>query len=158
MTLGPVGRHVLATAFGLAMVAVVGIHTSGTPLVLTVLAIGAVGVGIRLRHAAASAVLLAAGAVLFSDAPPLTAGVAGLCGAYYLILRHGDDGPTAPLASSTIAALGCAVAGVSVAALPLEVPWLPIVAPPALFVVYVMATRPFTAIANTTQRSIRRTG
>ncbi|WP_445165293.1 hypothetical protein ACTXG7_15300 [Mycolicibacterium sp. Dal123E01] len=154
---GPVWLRVVATAFGVAMVAVAGTHTTGVPLVLAILAIGAVGVGMWLRHAATVAVLLTAGAAVFSAAPPLTAGLAGLCGAYYLILQHREGGRTAPLASSMIAALGCAVVGLAATALPLEMPWLPIATPPALFLVYVTAIRPFIATANTTQGSIRRT-
>jgi hypothetical protein len=42
-----------------------------------------------------------------------------------------------------LAALGFTFVGVLAASFPFELPWLPLLAPAAVFAIYVLATRPF---------------
>lgn len=138
--------HLLSTAFGLMMVAAAGFQTEGIAMILAMAAAVAVTAAIALRVAATAAVLLAAAAVVVSDAPPMFAAVAGLSAACYLVLRHTEGVSTAVIGGSApalLAALGFAFVGVLAASFPFELPWLPLLAPLAVFGMYVLATRPF---------------
>ena len=138
--------HLLSTAFGLVMVAAAGFQTTGPALVLAMLAAATVLVGIGFRVAATAAVLLAAAAIVVSDAPPMLAALAGLSAACYLVLRYTEGGSTRVLGASApamVAALGFTFVGVLAASFPFELPWLPLLAPLAVFGIYVLATRPF---------------
>ena len=138
--------HLLSTAFGLVMVAAAGFQTTGPALILAMLATAAVLAGITLRIGATAAVLLAAAAIVVSDAPPIFAALAGLSAACYLVLRYTEGASTRVLGASTrgmIAALGFTFVGVLAASFPFELPWLPLLAPLAVFGIYVLATRPF---------------
>jgi hypothetical protein len=156
MTRIPGKAHLLSTAFGLAMAVTAGVHTSGVASIIAVACALVVGVGMGLRLAAMFAVLLAATAVMLADLPPLQAGLVGLCGAYYLILRHterrflGEAGWVV-----IVAAAGFAVAAVLVGSLPLDLPWLPMLAAPATFVAYLVALQPFLPSTATTRGSKR---
>ena len=136
--------QMLSTALGLVMSAAAGIHTTGTTLAIAALAAVAVLVGIGFRVAATFAVLLAGAAVMLSDFPPWMAGVTGLFASGYLVLRHtavtwpaGDKSPV------LIVAVGLTAIGVLVAAVSLELPWLPLLAPVAVLAVYLLVTWPF---------------
>jgi hypothetical protein len=138
--------HLLSTAFGLVMVAASGFQTAGPALVLAMLAAAAVLAGILIRVAATVAVLSSAAAIVVSDAPPMLAALAGLSAACYLVLRFTEGGSTRVLGASTpamVAALGFTFVGVLAASFPFELPWLPLLAPLAVFGIYVLATRPF---------------
>jgi hypothetical protein len=97
--------------------------------------------GIIFRHAGTLPVFLAAATILLTDAEPLLAGVAGLCAASYLVLRH-NGRRVSSSASAMLAALGFSVVGVLAASLPIELSWLPLLAPPTVFAGYLLATRP----------------
>ena len=138
--------HLLSTAFGLVMVAAAGFQTTGPALILAMLAALVVLAGIAFRVAATLAVLAAAAAIVVSDAPPMLAALAGLSAACYLVLRYIEGGSTRIIAASApamLAALGFTFVGVLAASFPFELPWLPLVAPLAVFGIYVLATRPF---------------
>jgi hypothetical protein len=138
--------HLLSTAFGLVMVAAAGFQTTGPALVLSMLAAAAVAAGIAVRIAATVAVLSAAAAIVVSAAPPMLAALAGLSAACYLVLRYTEAGSTRVLGASApamVAALGFTFVGVLAASFPFELPWLPLLAPLAVFAIYVLATRPF---------------
>jgi hypothetical protein len=136
--------HLLSTAIGLVMALAAGIHTAAAASVVAIACALAVGVGMGVRHAATAAVLLAAAAVMLGDAPPLQAGLVGLCGAYYLMLRHTEGRRTGSVSRSAMVGAMCfTVVAVSVASLPLDLPRLPILAAPAMFVAYLVAVRPF---------------
>jgi hypothetical protein len=138
--------HLLSTAFGLVMVAASGFQTDGPALVLAMLAAVAVLAGIAFRVAATVAVLLAAAAIVVFGAPPMLAALAGLAAACYLVLRYSEggsirvEGASAP---AMLAALGFTFVGVLAASFPFELPWLPLLAPLAVFGIYVLATRPY---------------
>jgi hypothetical protein len=138
--------HLLSTAFGLVMVAAAGFQTSAAALVLAMVAAAGVLTGIALRLAATAAVLLAASAIVASDAPPMLAALAGLSAACYLVLRYTEGGSTRLIGASApamLAALGFTFVGVLAASFPFELPWLPLLAPLAVFGIYVLVTRPF---------------
>jgi hypothetical protein len=138
--------HLLSTAFGLVMVAAAGFQTTGPALILAMFAAAAVLAGIPIRVAATAAVLFAAAAIVAFDAPPMLAALAGLSAACYQVLRFTEGGSTRVLGTSTpamVAALGFTFVGVLAASFPFELPWLPLLAPLAVFGIYVLATRPF---------------
>jgi hypothetical protein len=138
--------HLLSTAFGLVMVAVSGFQTDGPALVLAMLAAIAVLAGIAFRVAATVAVLLAAAAIVVFGAPPMLAALAGLAAACYLVLRYSEGGSIRVVGASApamLAALGFTFVGVLAASFPFELPWLPLLAPLAVFGIYVLATRPY---------------
>lgn len=138
--------HLLSTAFGLMMVAAAALQTEGPALVLAMVAAAAVLAGIVLQAAATAAVLLAASSIVVSDAPPMIAALAGLCAACYLVLRYTEGGSTRLIGASSpalLAALGFTFVGVLAASFPFELPWLPLLAPLAIFGIYVLVTRPF---------------
>lgn len=143
--------HLLSTAFGLVMAAAAGFQTAGPALVLAMVAAAIVLAGIAFRPAAAAAVLLAASAIVVSDAPPMLAALAGLCAACYLVLRFTEGGPMRLIGASVpamLAALGFTFVGVLAASFPFELPWLPLLAPLAVFGIYVLVTRPFYKVSE----------
>lgn len=138
--------HLLSTAFGLVMVAAAGFQTVGVASVFAIAAAVGVLAGIALRVAATVAVLSAATAIVVSEAPPMFAALAGLTAACYLVLRYTERESTRLLGASApamLAALGFTFVGVIAASFPFELPWLPLLAPLAVFGIYVLATRPF---------------
>jgi hypothetical protein len=142
------GARPLSTAFGLAMAAAAGIGSAGAALVLAIVALLAVLAGIRFRFASMLAVLLAGAAVMFTDAPHLAAGFAGLSAACYLVVRHTESRTTAPRTAcwpSLLAALGLTCVAVAIASLPLELPWLSLAAPLPVFAIFMLAIWPFRA-------------
>ncbi len=144
---GLLGRaHLLSTAFGLMMVAAVGWQTVGAATILAMASAVMVVAGVVARLAATAAVLLAAAAIVVGDAPAMFAALAGLSAACYLVLRHTEREAARVIGASApalLAALGFTFAGVLAASFPFELPWLPLLAPLAVFGIYVLATGPF---------------
>ena len=143
--------HLLSTGFGLVMVAAAGFQTTGLAFVFAVAAAVGVLTGIVVRAAATVAVLFAAAAVVVSEAPPMLAALAGLTAACYLVLRYTEGGAARLIGASAptmLAALGFSFVGVLAASFPFTVPWLPLLAPLAVFGIYVLATRPFYKVAE----------
>ena len=135
----PPTTRAVSTAFGLVMVASVAMQADGPALLATVFAAAAVLAGSVIRPAAASAVLATGGVIVLADAPPVLAATSGLCAAAYLVLRH-----TASVGAPTVlGAVGFTAAGLAAASLPFQLPWVPLVAPLAVLVLYVLMTRPF---------------
>ena len=136
----PVTRAV-STAFGLVMVASAAVQADGPGLVAAVVAAAAVLAGSVFRPAATIAVLLTVAVIVLADAPPVLTATSGLCAAAYLVLRH-----TAAVTSPTVlGAVGFTAAGLAAASLPIQLPWVPLLAPLAVLVLYVLVTRPFWA-------------
>jgi hypothetical protein len=143
--------HLMSTAFGLVMSAAAGLQTAGVALVLAMSAAAVVLVGVGLRVAATPAVLLAAAAIVVSEAPPFVAALAGLSAACYLVLRYTEDGRSGSIGATSpamLAALGFSFVGVLAASVPFELPWLPLLAPLAVFAIYVLVTRPFYKVSE----------
>jgi hypothetical protein len=94
-----------------------------------------------IRPIATLAVLLSVLAMTLSDPSPLLAAVSGLCAAGYLIFRYGSA--VIGSGATLVGAVGFTFAGLVATSFPLQVPWLPLVAPLAVVAIYVLATRPF---------------
>ena len=136
----PVTRAV-STAFGWVMVASAAVQADGPGLVAAVVAAAAVLVGSVFRPAATIAVLATVAVLVLADAPPVLTATSGLCAAAYLVLRH-----TAAVTSPTmLGAVGFTAVGLAAASLPIQLPWVPLLAPLAVLVLYVLVTRPFWA-------------
>ncbi len=138
--------HLLSTACGLLMVAAAGVGAHGTARVVAASALLAVTVAVLVRPVATIAVLLTVVMITLTGPAAIAAAVAGLSAAVYLVLRHGAasgiglDSVSVP----TLAfALGFTFAGLVATAFPLQLPWLPLLAPLAVLASYLLATRPF---------------
>ncbi|HXO47737.1 MAG TPA: hypothetical protein VN897_10720 [Mycobacterium sp.] len=138
--------HVLSTACGLLMVAVVGIGSHGPTLTAAASAVFAVTAAVLFRPIATLAVLLTVLVVALSGPPVTLAAVSGLSAAVYLVLRHAAGssvGLDSVSGATMVSAVGFALVGLVATAFPLRLPWLPLLAPLAVFAVYLLATRPF---------------
>jgi hypothetical protein len=138
--------HVLATACGLLMVAAVGIGSHGPILLAAASAAAAVTIAILFRPAATLAVLLTVGVIVLTSPPPSLAAVSGLAAAIYLVLRHAAGsgiGLDSVSGATLVSAAGFTLVGLAATAFPLQLPWLPLLAPLAVFAIYLLATRPF---------------
>jgi len=131
----------VSTAFGLVMVASAAVEADGAGLVAALIAAAAVLVGSVFRPAATIAVLLTVTVLVLADAPPILTATSGLCAAAYLVLRH----TTAVSSPTVLGAVGFTAAGLAAASIPIQLPWVPLLAPPAVLALYVLMTRPFWA-------------
>jgi hypothetical protein len=131
----------VSTAFGLMMVASAAVQANNPGLVAAVVAAAVVLAGSVFRPAATIAVLLTVAVIVLADTPPVLVATSGLCAAAYLVLRH-----TPAVSSPTVlGAVGFTAAGLAAASLPIELPWVPLLAPLAVLLIYVVVTRPFWA-------------
>jgi len=138
--------QVLATASGAAMVTVAGIGAHGAARAAAASALVAVVIAILLRPVATLAVLLTVAAIVLSSPDVALVAVSGLFAAVYLVLRHAAAaalGLNSVSGATMASALGFTFAGLVATAFPLRLPWLPLLAPLAVFAVYLLATRPF---------------
>lgn len=146
MTFGTQVARTLSTVCGLLMVAVAGIGSHGLAFIAALLAIAAVAGGTVSRPVATLAVLLTVAALTLSDPAATQAAASGLAACGYLVLRHAASSGTGldGLSGATmIGAVGFAFAGLVATAFPLQLAWLPLLAPLAVFAIYLLATRPF---------------
>ena len=142
----PLAAHVLSTACGVLMVAAVGIGAHGSTRVAATSAVAAVTIAVLFRPAATLAVLLTVVAIALSGPPATVAAVSGLSAAAYLVLRHAaatDAGLDSVSGATMVSAVGFTLVGLVATAFPLRLPWLPLLAPLAVFAVYLLATRPY---------------
>ncbi|HWF71067.1 MAG TPA: hypothetical protein VG187_16165 [Mycobacterium sp.] len=143
---GQLTARILSTAGGLVMVAAVGIGSHGPALVAATAAVVAVVAGTLFRPVATLAVLFTVAVIALSDPAATLAAVSGLAAAVYLVLRHAAGGGTgldSVSGATVVGAVGFAFAGLVATAFPLQLPWLPLLAPLAVYAVYLLATRPF---------------
>lgn len=138
------GRAV-STAFGLLMVAATALVAEGPSLVGAGLAVVAVVFGIRFAGAATLAVMISVVVALFADAPPMNTALAGAAAAAYLVLRHSSSIESVATAPTAVGALGFSAIGLGAAVIPVSVPWLPLAAPVAVLVSYVIVVKPLLA-------------
>jgi hypothetical protein len=134
----------VSPAFGLLMVAAsgAGLH-HGLAIAAAMLAVVAVVAGMVFRPAASFAVLLTISVLVLSDPSPVLAAVSGLFATGYLVLRHAVAGVVPVSPPTIIAALGFTFVGLAATSFPLQLPWLPLLAPLAVLGIYLLATRPF---------------
>jgi len=138
--------RVFSTGFGLVMVGLAADGSHGLAVAAGALALTMVGVGMVVRSAATLAVLLSVATIVVADPPHVFAALSGLCAAAYLVCHHAVGTPTGLVLGSwpTFAgAVGFTSAGLVATSFPLELPWLPLVAPLGVLAIYVLATRPF---------------
>lgn len=136
----------LSTALGALMVAAAAVQAPRTGLIAAVAAAAMVAAGIRYRTAATLAVLLVAAALAISSAGATAAALAGLLAVAYLVSRHAAGPPHGIVAATwptALGAVGFAVLGLAATTVRLELPWLPVAAPLAVFGVYWLATRDY---------------
>lgn len=133
-----------STALGLQMVAATAAGSHGPAAVAAALGAAAVVAGTVFRPAATLAVLFAVAAMVVSNPSPVLAALSGLSAAIYLVVRYAVRTPTGAVTAPTIiAAVGFTFVGLVAASFPLQLPWLPLLAPLAVFGIYALATRPF---------------
>ena len=138
--------HVLSAGCGVLMVAAVGIGAHGSTLVAATSAAAAVTIAVLFRPVATLAVLLTVVAIALSGPPAAVAAVSGLSAAGYLVLRHAASngaGLDSVSGATLVSAVGFTLVGLVATAFPLRLPWLPLLAPLAVFAVYLLATRPY---------------
>jgi hypothetical protein len=147
--------------FGLLMAAAAEVQAHGFAFAAAALAVIAVLAGLQFRSAATLAVLLTISAIVLSDPSPMFAALSGLCAAAYLVLRHAV-GPPAGVVTVTqptmIAAVGFTVAGIVATSFTPHLPWLPLLAPLAVFGIYALAARPFLGVGVAPSSPSRRPG
>jgi hypothetical protein len=137
---------VLSAACGVLMVGAVGIGSHGPTLIAATSALVAVGAGVLFRPVATLAVLLTVVVIALSDSAATLAAAYGLSAAVYLVLRHAAGsgaGLDSVSGATLVGAVGFTFAGLVATAFPVQLPWLPLVAPLAAFAVYFLAARPF---------------
>ncbi len=137
------GPRICSVAFGLLMVAAPAVGAHGLPLAAGAAAVVAVGLGTVFRSAATIAVLLAVTIIVAADPSHVLAALSGLCAAAYLVCRHASSDVVTGSWPTIVAAVGFTLVGLVATSFPLQVPWLPLVAPLAVLAIYVLATRPF---------------
>ena len=146
MSLAKPGTHALAMGFGVLMAGSAAVGSHGPALVAGALAVIAVGAGIRLRRAATLAVLLSAATIVLAGPPSVLAALSGLSAAAYLVCRHAvGPQPAAVMGSwpTIVGAIGFTFIGLVATSFPVQVPWLPLVAPLGVLAIYLLAARPF---------------
>ena len=135
-----------STAFAFLMVTAAAVQTDRAGSIALGLAVVAALTGLVYPAASTLSVLLLIAAIVLSNPPPVFAGVSGLSAAAYLVLRHAAR-PSAGLVTTTrptvVGMVGMTLVGIAATTVPLHLPWLPLVAPPAVVVLFVVVTLPF---------------
>lgn len=131
--------RLVSVAFGLLMVAAAAVQADGPALLVAGVTAAAVLVGVGVRTVATLAVIGAAAVIALSDPVPLSAALSGLSAVAYLVVRHGATF-TRPTA---IGALGLTAAGLVATAIPLQLAWVPLVAPVAVPALFLLVVWPF---------------
>ncbi|MGE2732552.1 hypothetical protein ACQI4F_24050 [Mycolicibacterium vaccae] len=133
-------QAVLAVPFGLLMVLSATAGATGAAWVAAAAAGLAVLLSARMSAAATAAVLLTVVTVLLGAPTPMYTAASGLAAAGYLALRHNGGRVSVPVMVAAVVFTAVTTLAVTV---PIAAPWLPLVAPVALFAAYVVALRPF---------------
>jgi hypothetical protein len=134
----------LSIMFGVLMVAATNIQTHGLALLAAALAVTAVLAGIQFHPAATLAVLFTVTAIALAAPQPVFAALSGLSATAYLVLRHTPSSAAVTATQQTIVgALAFTFAGLVATLIPLQLPWLPLLAPVTVLAIYVIVTQPF---------------
>lgn len=132
-------ERALAVAFGLVMAASAALQADAPGLLAAGVAAAAVLLSAGVASMATVAVTAAAVAMAVSDTVPALAAIGGVAATCYLVLRHA--GPQALTRTSVVAVLGAAAVGLVATAVPIELPWAPLVAPLAVLGAFGIAAR-----------------
>ena len=143
MTPSAAVSRAFSTAFGFLMAAATLVQADGIAFAVAMLSAVAVLAGTVFRPGATLAVLLAVTAIVISEPSPTLAAFSGLCAAAHLVLRHAAGGVVTATPPTVIAAVLFTFAGLVASLFPLQVPWLPLLAPLVVFAIFVLAIRPF---------------
>jgi len=138
--------QVFAPVFGVLMVGTAMVGAHGPAVVAAIAAVIAVAAATVFRSAATLAVLLTVSVLVAADSPEVLAALSGLWAIGYLVCRHAPGGSAGVVVASwptIVSALGFTFAGLVAVSFPVQLPWLPLVAPLAVLAIYVVATRPF---------------
>jgi hypothetical protein len=137
----------LSLAFGLLMVAASAVQADGPALVASAVAVAAMIVGLVFPAAGTLAVVATIVALALSEPSPVVAALAGLTAVAYLSLCHGRGGEltTTLTAPTAVGALGLSVVVMLSTAIPLKLPWIPLVAPLAVVTVYAIVAQSLVA-------------
>lgn len=136
---------VFSTAFGFLMLTAAAVNADKLGFVAVVMAAIAVLAGLRYRTAATLSVLLVITVIVVSNPPPLFAALSGLSAAAYLVLRHaaGPSGGSVTTTRPTVVGMvGLTLVGIAATWVPIQLPWLPLLAPPVIVVIFVLVTLP----------------
>ncbi|WP_431240145.1 hypothetical protein ACQ86B_11805 [Mycolicibacterium aichiense] len=133
-------RRLVAASFAVAMTAATAVEADTRWLAAAAVALIAIIAGLFVRAAATVAVLAATAAIVLTEPHPMLAATSGVCAAAYLVLTY------ATLTRVTaIGIAGFAAAGALAVAVPVDLPWLPLLAPVAVVAVVGLALSPFSS-------------
>lgn len=133
-----------ATAFGVLMVAAGVAPTAPWGLAAGALALTALLAGLFFRPASIVAVLLTIAGVAIGDPAPLLAAVSGLSAAAYLVSRYADGAVTLTV-PTVLGMLGFTAAGVVAAVVPVQLTWVPLIAPAIMVGILIVVVAPLFA-------------
>ena len=136
-------KLLLPAAFGVLMVGAAAQRADFPALIVAAAGLVAVLVAGWLRGAATVAVLLTVCTVVLADPAPMYTALAGLAATAYLVLLHGAGRAAGP---TMFAAVGFSALVTLALAVPVQVPWLPLVAPLVLLAVYLLSLKPFLSV------------
>lgn len=134
--------------FGLLMVAAAGRPFGIWGLVVVGLAVLAMLAGVFLRPVSVLAVLVTIAGMAAGDPVPLLAAVSGLSAAAYLLSRYAEDAVTLTV-PTVIGMLGFTMAAVAASAVPVQMSWVPLVAPAIMTGILIVVVLPLVAGAFT---------
>jgi len=129
----------VSAGFGVLMAAAAAVDARGPGLIAAAAAGVAVLAGLYMRAAATAAVLAVVCAIALSEPQPMLAALSGLSAAAYLVLRHAAM--TLPTMIGLVGFTGIGV--VATTAGPTGVSSLPLLAPVAAVVLFLLLTGPF---------------
>jgi hypothetical protein len=137
-------QSVLPFALGILMVVTTDAHQHWLTMGTAALAVAAVLLGVRWQRASILAVVLAALTIALSVTPPILAVSSGLCATGYLLTCH-LRGPNTvqPNRITALTAIGIGLVTAATVVYPLDLSWLPLIAPIALFAAFVIAISPY---------------
>ncbi|OBI87021.1 hypothetical protein [Mycobacterium asiaticum] len=128
---------------GLLTVGTAAVGSHGAVLAVAGAAVLAVGAGTIFRPGATVAVLLSVVLILLSEPSQGIAALSGLFATAYLVCRHAVSVVDAGSWPTIIGAVGFTAAGLVATSFPLQVPWLPLIAPLGVLGIYALTARPF---------------
>lgn len=135
---------VFSTGFGLLMVTAAATNADRFGYVCAGLAVVAMIVAIRFVSWATLSVLLVIVSIVLSNPPPLFTALAGLSAAAYLVIRHAaGSGVVTTTRPTVVAMVAFTLVGIAGTMTPLSVPWLPLLAPPAVVVIFALVMLPY---------------
>lgn len=143
--------------FGLLMTAATAAPADGPALLAAAAAGLCVLAGLAFRPVATAAVLVAAAALALAEPAPLFSALSGLSATAYLVIRHAVDTPDVVTTTrpTMLCAIGFTAVGLAAAAVPATLPWLPLLAPVAVAVLYLSAVRPYLDVRRWTSGRFR---